>query len=293
LQAGCRDTGRYYKIRANRVLAKFKTLANCASTSDLHVFMPATPSPGRRRFALIPSAGTGSRAGGDLPKQYQAIAGRPMLWHTAQAFLASPEIDTVLIVTTPGAQPLTQRFPGGGFDAPRLVEVDCGGDSRHASVTHGLAALRGLGAHDDDWVLVHDAARPGLTPALITRLVAAVEADGSRAVGGILALPVADTLKRAGAGRHIDATVPRDGLWQAQTPQMFPLGLLEQALRDALTQQCIVTDEASAIEAAGHKPLLVPGALRNFKVTYADDFALAEAILAQANHDHDQEAPQA
>ena len=249
------------------------------SHADFPVFMP-TSLPRRRRFALIPSAGTGSRAGGDLPKQYQAIAGRPMLWHTAQAFLASPEVDTVLIVTTPGAQPLTQRFPDGGFDAPKLVEVDCGGDSRHASVTHGLAALRGLGAHDDDWVLVHDAARPGLTPALIARLIAAVE-EGAQAVGGILALPVADTLKRADAAQHIDATVPRDGLWQAQTPQMFPLGLLERALRDALVQQRIVTDEASAIEGVGHKPLLVPGALRNFKVTYPDDFALAEAILAQ------------
>ncbi|KHK56594.1 2-C-methyl-D-erythritol 4-phosphate cytidylyltransferase [Ralstonia sp. A12] len=255
--------------------------------------MSANSRPGRRRFALIPSAGTGSRAGGDLPKQYQAIAGRPMLWHTAQAFLASPEIDSVLIVTTPGAQPLVQRFPDGGFEAPRLVEVDCGGDSRHASVTHGLAALRGLGAHDDDWVLVHDAARPGLTPALIARLVAAVEAEGSQAVGGILALPVADTLKRANAAQHIDATVQRDGLWQAQTPQMFPLGLLERALRDALARHRIVTDEASAIEATGHKPLLVPGALRNFKVTYPDDFALAEAILAQGGQDQPHEASQA
>jgi len=108
-----------------------------------------------------------------------------------------------------------------------------------------------------------------------------VEAGGTQAAGGILALPVADTLKRADAAQHINATVPRDGLWQAQTPQMFPLGLLERALREALLQQRIVTDEASAIEAAGHPPLLVPGALRNFKVTYSDDFALAEAILAQ------------
>ncbi len=265
-------------------LLEAKIHANAAPTSTFPLFMPIS-HPGRRRFALIPSAGTGSRAGGDLPKQYQVIAGRPMLWHTAQAFLASPEIDTVLVVTTPGAQPLVQRFGDGGFDAPKLVEVDCGGDSRHASVTHGLAALRGLGAHDDDWVLVHDAARPGLTPALIARLVAAVEAEGTQAVGGILALPVADTLKRADAAQHIDATVQRDGLWQAQTPQMFPLGQLERALREALVQHRIVTDEASAIEAAGHPPLLVPGALRNFKVTYPDDFALVEAILARAIHD--------
>ncbi|QUP53732.1 2-C-methyl-D-erythritol 4-phosphate cytidylyltransferase [Ralstonia syzygii] len=244
--------------------------------------MPASSRPGRRRFALIPSAGTGTRAGGDLPKQYQPIAGRPMLWHTVQAFLASPEIDRVVVVTAPGAPALAARFPGMGFDAARLVEVDCGGDSRHASVTNGLAALRGLGAVEDDWVLVHDAARPGLTPALIARLVDAVEADDGQAVGGILALPLADTLKRADAAQHIAETVPRGGLWQAQTPQMFPLGLLQRALSEALTEQRIVTDEASAIEAAGHRPLLVAGALRNFKVTYPDDFALAEAILARA-----------
>jgi 2-C-methyl-D-erythritol 4-phosphate cytidylyltransferase len=253
--------------------------------------MPVSSPAGRRRFALIPSAGTGTRAGGDLPQQYQLIAGRPMLWHTVQAFLASPEIERVVVVTSPGAEPLTARFPRIGFDATKLVEVDCGGDSRHASVTNGLAALRGLGAHEDDWVLVHDAARPGLTPALIARLVAAVEAEGVQSIGGILALPAADTLKRADADQHIDATVPRDGLWQAQTPQMFPLGLLQRVLSEALREHRIVTDEASAIEAAGHKPLLVPGALRNFKVTYPDDFALAEAILAQANHD--QEASQA
>ncbi|OAI80367.1 2-C-methyl-D-erythritol 4-phosphate cytidylyltransferase, partial [Ralstonia solanacearum] len=132
--------------------------------------MSASSRPGRRRFALIPSAGTGTRAGGDLPKQYQLIGGRPMLWHTVQAFLASAAIDRVVVVTSPGAPVLAARFPGLGFDAARLVEVDCGGDSRHASVTNGLAALRGLGAHEDDWVLVHDAARPGLTPALIARL---------------------------------------------------------------------------------------------------------------------------
>ncbi|KAF1854287.1 hypothetical protein Lal_00009387 [Lupinus albus] len=216
-----------------------------------------------------------------------------MLWHTAQAFLGSPEIDSVLIVTTPGAQPLVQRFPDGGFDAPRLVEVDCGGDSRHASVTHGLAALRGMGAHDDDWVLVHDAARPGLTPALIARLVAAVESEGSQAVGGILALPVADTLKRADAEQHIDATVQRDGLWQAQTPQMFPLGLLERALRDALTQHRIVTDEASAIEGAGHKTVAGARRAAQLQGDVPDDFALAEAILAQYAQDKPHEASQA
>lgn len=241
--------------------------------------MPVSSPAGRRRFALIPSAGTGTRAGGDLPKQYQLIAGRPMLWHTVQAFLASPEIERVVVVTSPGAEPLTARFPRIGFDATKLVEVDCGGDSRHASVTNGLAALRGLGAHEDDWVLVHDAARPGITPELIRTLVATLKDDP---VGGIVALPVADTLKRVPAGGDaIARTESRDALWQAQTPQMFRIGMLREAILRAQREGHDLTDEASAIEWAGHTPRVVQGSLRNFKVTYPEDFALAEAILAR------------
>jgi 2-C-methyl-D-erythritol 4-phosphate cytidylyltransferase len=161
----------------------------------------------------------------------------------------------------------------------------CGGTTRQASVFNGLAALTGFGARDDDWVLVHDAARPGLTPEMIRRLVSELKNDP---VGGILALPVADTLKRIEAeglahteGR-IARTESRNGLWQAQTPQMFRLGMLRDAITRAQQDGHDLTDEASAIEWLGHAPRLIQGSLRNFKVTYPEDFALSSAMLGGA-----------
>ena len=232
-----------------------------------------------RHFAIVPAAGSGARFGAEKPKQYLDLLGRPLIYHTLKVLTASPDIERVWVVLSPDDREWGQH--DWSELGPKLETLRCGGATRAESVSNGLQAAA-MVAGDDDWVLVHDAARPGLTPQLIARLVAGVEAEGTSAVGGILALPVADTLKRGDAAQHIDATVPRDGLWQAQTPQMFPLGLLERALREALEQHRIVTDEASAIEAAGHAPLLVPGALRNFKVTFPDDFALAEAILAHS-----------
>jgi 2-C-methyl-D-erythritol 4-phosphate cytidylyltransferase len=152
------------------------------------------------------------------------------------------------------------------------VVADCGGATRAASVGNGLAVLRGLGAADDDWVLVHDAARCLVTPAQITRLIEACAQD---AVGGLLALKLPDTLKQEREGR-VAATLARDDKWLAQTPQMFRLGLLQRALAAAGAQ---VTDESSAIEALGLAPRLVAGSAQNFKVTYPEDFALAEAVL--------------
>lgn len=245
-----------------------------------------------RRFALIPCAGTGSRAGGELPKQYQTVAGRPMIWYALAAFAACDAISATALVLSPTDMPLESRFGAAAFTGLRFDTAFVGGDSRHVSVLNGLHHLAQLGATDRDWVLVHDAARPGLTPALIQTLIHAVEQGGvdgpDSAIGGILALPVPDTLKRAavgdsaGAGTahvRIGATVPRDGLWQAQTPQMFRLGVLREALQDALASGAVVTDEASAIERLGLHPRLVNGSLRNFKVTYPEDFALAEVLL--------------
>ena len=155
-----------------------------------------------------------------------------------------------------------------------------GGATRHRSVLNGLEEID---AGEDDWILVHDAARPGLDAELIGRLIGAV---GDDEVGGLLAIPVADTLKEAwamhdghGSAARVVRTVPRAGLWQAQTPQMFRCGLLRRALRTAIERGTQVTDEASAVEALGLKPLLVPGSLRNFKVTHADDLDLAEKLL--------------
>ncbi|MFC4418085.1 2-C-methyl-D-erythritol 4-phosphate cytidylyltransferase [Cupriavidus pampae] len=254
-----------------------------------------------RRFALIPCAGTGSRAGGALPKQYQTVAGRPMIWYALAAFSACDAIAATALVLAPDDMPLESRFGAATFAGLRFDTAFVGGDSRHASVLAGLHHLAQLGAVDTDWVLVHDAARPGLTPAMIHALVRAVEADGDddpdAAIGGILAVPVPDTLKRAEAsggalagatggatsgpksGPKIGVTVPREGLWQAQTPQMFRVGVLREALRDAMAAGAVVTDEASAIERLGLHPRLVNGSLRNFKVTYPEDFALAEVLL--------------
>jgi 2-C-methyl-D-erythritol 4-phosphate cytidylyltransferase len=221
--------------------------------------------PKSRFFALVPCAGTGSRAGTHGPKQYERIAGHPMVWHTLAAFGAVKRIARTLIVVAPG-DGFFERNP-----TPALV-VPCGGPTRAASVKNGLYELTRVGATEQDWVLVHDAARCLVTPALIDSLIDACAVDE---VGGLLAHPLADTLKREEAGRAAE-TIAREDKWLAQTPQMFRIGMLMQALERSGGQ---VTDEAAAIEALGHKPLLVPGGAQNFKVTYPDDFALAEAVL--------------
>ncbi|AJC16870.1 MULTISPECIES: 2-C-methyl-D-erythritol 4-phosphate cytidylyltransferase [Pandoraea] len=234
-----------------------------------------------RLFAVIPCAGAGVRAGADVPKQYRSVGGRPMLHYALAAFDACSEFAQTVLVLAPD----DNHFDGRRFGTLRFAVRRCGGPSRHASVLGGLQALTEFGAQDTDWVLVHDAARPGITPELIRTLVGALRDDP---VGGILALPVADTLKREqppvekGKLAAIQATESRDGLWQAQTPQMFRLGMLRHALEDALAAGAEVTDEASAIERMGHAPKLVRGSLRNFKVTYPEDFALAEAFLGTA-----------
>lgn len=229
--------------------------------------MSAKPtSQDARCWALIPCAGTGSRAGGAGPKQYQPVAGLPMVQHTLAAFAAVPGIARTLVVVAPG-----DRFLQPDAGAAWAV-ADCGGDTRAASVSNGLAALRNLGAQDSDWVLVHDAARCLVTPQQIGRLVEDCAQDE---VGGLLALKLPDTLKQEQGGR-VAATLDRGDKWLAQTPQMFRLGLLQRALQTAGVQ---VTDESSAIEALGLAPRLVNGSAQNFKVTYPEDFALAEAVL--------------
>ena len=221
--------------------------------------------PQSRCFALVPCAGTGSRAGTNGPKQYERIAGHPMVWHTLAAFGAVRRISRTLIVVAPG---------DGFFERNHTsaLVVPCGGATRAASVMNGLYELRRAGATERDWVLVHDAARCLITPALIDTLIDACIADE---VGGLLAHKVVDTLKQEEGGRCV-ATLDREHKWLAQTPQMFRLGVLQQALERAGPH---VTDEAAAIEALGLKPLLVPNGTQNFKVTYPADFALAEAVL--------------
>lgn len=211
-----------------------------------------------------------------MPKQYRMVGGRDLLHYTLAAFDACSEFAQTLVVIAPD----DGHFDARRFSGLRFAVRRCGGASRQASVYNGLAALAEFGARDDDWVLVHDAARPGITPALIRSLVEAVKDD---AVGGIMALPVADTLKRVAPGNppRIARTEARDGLWQAQTPQMFRIGMLRTAIERAQQDGHDLTDEASAIEWLGHAPRLVQGSLRNFKVTYPEDFDLAEAILSR------------
>ena len=222
-----------------------------------------------RCHALVPCAGSGSRAGTAQPKQYQPLAGRPLVQHTLAALGAVARIDRLLVVVAPGDD--TLRQPGA-----RWQLADCGGATRAESVCNGLDHLLASGAAPQDWVLVHDAARCLLTPALVDALIDACLPD---AVGGLLALPLPDTLKRAQDGR-VAATVERADKWLAQTPQMFRIGALRAALAPhAASGFAGITDEASAIEATGQQPLLVRGSAQNFKVTYPEDFALAEAIL--------------
>lgn len=231
-----------------------------------------------RFFALIPCAGQGNRALGDnarqmagaqLPKQYQPIAGLPMVQHTLAAFAAVPRINVCLVVVAPG----DVFF---GEEASSTYDVaPCGGASRAASVLNGLGQLASAGAEPDDWVLVHDAARCLITPALINELIDACHSDP---VGGLLAQPLPDTLKQ-GQDDRVLSTVERADKWLAQTPQMFRLGALMQALKMAETLGETVTDEASAMEAAGLHPKLVRGSAHNFKVTYPEDFVLAEALI--------------
>ncbi|MFZ5568648.1 MAG: 2-C-methyl-D-erythritol 4-phosphate cytidylyltransferase [Pseudomonadota bacterium] len=225
-----------------------------------------SPHPAPLCWALIPCAGTGTRAGAAGPKQYRPVAGQPMVLHTLAAFAAVPQLRRTLVVVAPGDRFL-QPAPTAAW-----VVADAGGATRAATVAQGLAVLRSLGASDDDWVLVHDAARCLVTPAQITQLIDACAQD---AVGGLLALKLPDTLKQEQAGR-VAATLERSDKWLAQTPQMFRLGLLQRALQAAGDA---VTDESSAIEALGLAPRLVAGSAQNFKVTYPEDFALAEAVL--------------
>ncbi len=241
----------------------------------------AAPDFQPRCFALVPCAGVGERAQVGGPKQYHPVAGQAVVAHTLQALAAVPRIEATLVVLSPQDEVFEKHAPTFTGDKAWVARV--GGASRAESVTNGLHELLARGAQPHDWVLVHDAARCLIRPEWVNRLIDDCEQDE---VGGLLALPLADTLKAAASDAQgqarARATVDRAGKWAAQTPQMFRLGLLRPALVSALSdpdQAATITDEASAIEALGHAPRLVPGAWDNFKLTWPDDFALAERLL--------------
>ncbi|HEY6897486.1 MAG TPA: 2-C-methyl-D-erythritol 4-phosphate cytidylyltransferase [Rhodocyclaceae bacterium] len=219
-------------------------------------------------YALIPAAGGGSRMGAPMPKQYLPLLGQVLIHHTIAALCAVEELSAVFVVLSPDDEEWA-RHDWQAFGS-RLVVLRCGGATRAESVTNGLRAIAER-VEAEDWVLVHDAARACITPALVKKLMA----EASQGIGGILAIPVADTLKRATADGDIEATVPRDHLWQAQTPQMFRHGQLLTALEWCPS----VTDEASAIEFLGLRPQLVTADATNLKITYPLDLELAGWIL--------------
>lgn len=226
--------------------------------------------PDARLFAVVPAAGSGERMGAGLPKQYLSLRGRTLAEHTLSRLLALGRIERVLVATSPG-DVWWSGLPQARH--PR-VETVTGGDSRARSVMNALERLAQYAA-DTDWVLVHDMARPCVRLSDIENLLRETGPDGA-----ILALPCTDTIKQA-QGDVIAATLERSAIWRALTPQLFPLGLLRDALAGALATGCDITDEASALEQAGRRPRLVTGSADNIKVTLPDDLALAAFYLSR------------
>lgn len=248
--------------------------------------MVSTDQINKKCHVLLPTAGSGLRLGGELPKQFQQLVGRPMLAYAVEAFMRCPDIESIWLGVSPGFvdHPLLKNLVTGNKP---IHFLPTGGPTRQETVRNTLAAMLDAGLDRNDWVLVHDAARPGITPDLIKKLITAV-APGT--VGGLLAIPLADTLKQADldsviAGNipHSEKTIPREHLWQAQTPQMFGIHDLYEALVNAIRLEADITDEASAMELAGFKPLLIEGATYNFKVTHPADWDLMQ-LLIQSTH---------
>jgi 2-C-methyl-D-erythritol 4-phosphate cytidylyltransferase len=237
---------------------------------DEHVLSrPFTLTSAPRYWALVPCAGTGTRAGTEQPKQYREVAGQALVLHTLKAFALVDAISATLLLLAPD-DAVFETLTGG---PQTCLVAHCGAHSRAGTVANGLTALLAQGAGEMDWVLVHDAARCLITPELIQKLIDACRHDD---VGGLLAQPLPDTLKAGDSDGRVTATLTRPDKWLAQTPQMFRIGALRKALAVAGNA---VTDESSAMETVGLRPRLVAGSAQNFKVTYPEDFELAEAVL--------------
>lgn len=227
-----------------------------------------------RFWLVIPAAGIGARMAADRPKQYLQVAGRSILEHTLQRFLDHPALRGV-VVSLAADDPY---WPVLAVASDPRIRRAVGGCERADSVLAGLETLKNEGAADDDWVLVHDAARPNLAQEDLQRLLDSLADDP---VGGLLAVPARDTLKRAGADGRVQETVDRSVIWQAYTPQMFRLGALRQALAQALRAQVAITDEASAMEWAGLAPRLVEGRADNLKVTRPEDLQYLQVLWSE------------
>ncbi|RRJ85493.1 2-C-methyl-D-erythritol 4-phosphate cytidylyltransferase [Aestuariirhabdus litorea] len=226
-----------------------------------------------RYFAVVPAAGVGKRMAADRPKQYLPLLGRALIEHTLERLCAFSPIDKVVVALAP-----EDPYQAGvkALNHPRVMRC-AGGAERCHSVSRALEALTGVAA-EHDWVLVHDLARPCVRAEDLQRLLDQLQ---GHPVGGLLGVPVRDTMKRTAANGQVVATVERSQLWHAYTPQMFRYGLLRDALSATLARGELVTDEAAAIEAAGLQPLMVEGAADNIKVTRPEDLALAEFYIAR------------
>lgn len=215
-------------------------------------------------YAIVPAAGMGMRANTTQPKQFLSIGKHTIIEYALAPLIARDDIEKIVVVLNDQQQwrnlPIAKH--------PKIITTQ-GGDTRSQSVLNGLAALA---ATEDDWIVVHDAARPCLSDSELAHLLAAI---ADHPVGGLLATPVRDTLKKSDAEGCIENTVDRSDLWQAQTPQCFRFGLLQQAL----TKYRDVTDESEAVERLGYRAKLVPGLLTNFKVTHPEDIQLAQKLV--------------
>lgn len=224
-----------------------------------------------RRWVIVPAAGIGRRMQSERPKQYLQLVGMPVLSHVLYRFARLPEVAALVVVL----HPEDRHWDTVNKPAQVPLRTAAGGMERCHSVYNALDSLAGE-AHQQDWVLVHDAARPCVRMADVQRLLGDIEGHPA---GGLLALPLNDTVKRGDASLQVEATVDRAGLWRAQTPQVFRYGPLKSALASALAENRLVTDESQAMELAGHRPLLVAGSADNIKITDAQDMKLAELYL--------------
>jgi len=224
-------------------------------------------------WAVVPAAGIGKRMQADRPKQYLEIAGRPLIEYAISQLMADPHIEGVVVAISAD----DEYWPALEIALDKPLWVVEGGVERCHSVLNALQELA-TRANEEDWVLVHDAARPCVRAEDITHLITQLMNDD---IGGLLAVPVRDTMKRAGTNQRVIATEERKGLWHALTPQMFRFGKLRHALEQAIEDESLVTDEASAMELAEYEPLLVEGHADNIKVTRPEDLALATFYLQQ------------
>ena len=228
-------------------------------------------SDSSKYWVVIPAAGVGSRMGVDKPKQYISINNKTIIEHTIDCFIDREEIEKIVIAISKE----DEFWPTLAISNHDKIVTAPGGEERYQSVLNSLQALSGK-TENNDWVMVHDAARPCLNQSAIDRLIIELRTHD---VGGILAMPCRDTMKRANDAGEIDKTVERDSLWHAQTPQMFKYGMLLSAIEDALKNKTVVTDESMAIERMGFKPMLVPGHQENMKLTHKDDLEPLKAYL--------------